>query len=359
MFNDLNSIIKKKVGKLAIILSLILIIMLAVFNTSFIKLVEGPVALYDLPEDKLKGAYVEEDIDFIIDSFAEYKETENNITKTTKKYYIMALDNIYIGLRVSKDDFTLVDKISDDTYNYLMGKSDDISSSSIHIKGTIKKMNKELNDYFYEWFDIAGFYDSEDELEANTLNYLIEPDVVGSFNIYIVYLALAICALLFLGLIVLIIKILTGAYLNKIKKFINDNPNTDGLNKIELDYQHAVNIDNVIIGKDYTFYFNGTKAMIVRNQEIIWAYFKQITHRTNGLKTHVSKFIVLNTRNRKALTIPMKNENNVNSALMEYSKSNPHIIIGFSSELEEMYKKDFHSLLNMSKEKEMNSSYTS
>jgi hypothetical protein len=55
----------------------------------------------------------------------------------------------------------------------------------------------------------------------------------------------------------------------------------------------------------------------------------------------------------------MKNENDANSALMQYSNSNPHIIIGFNSELEEMCKKDFHSLLNMSKEKEMNTSYTS
>jgi hypothetical protein len=247
-----------------------------------------------------------------------------------------------MGLGIEPKDFDRARAISNETYEYILGERDELTSS-MHIKGTIKKLDGELNSYYYDWFRETGFIEYASEGE---------PGDVGVFDDYTVYLVLVVCALLILCIIIYIVRGATGACLSQIKRFIANNESTDSIEAIEEDYQNATNIEAVRVGKNYTFYYKGINAMIVRNRDIIWAYLKRVTHRTNGIKTHVTRSLVLNTSNKSVHNIAMCSEEGVMAAIREYSINNPHIILGFSEELEKCYKKDINSFIDLSRRQE-------
>lgn len=359
MFIEMQKIIMKKVRKRVVICGAALIILLAVFGSSFLKLVQGPVDLYSLSIDELEGAYVEADVNAILDTFAEFTETDKYDNETIiKEYYIIPVGEAeYFGMGVRKSDFDKAVQISDETLEYLMGERSELTSS-MHVKGTIKKMDEELSGYFYEWFEESNFleHSSTEELERYALAYVMEPDEIGLFEESLVYMVLVVCVVLLIFMIVFIVQGASGSCLSRAKKFVKDNESTDSLEMIETDYQNAAAIEAVRVGKFYTFFFKGINACIVRNNDVIWAYLKRITHRTNGIKTHVTKQLMLHTRNKVIHSIDMRSEEGIAAALKQYSMNNPQIILGFSDELEKCYRRDINAFIDLSSRQEAASS---
>ena len=138
MFNELQKRSMKKVTKLALISAGALLLILIIFGSSFLKLIQGPVDLYSLSKDELLGTYVEGDINVIIDNFASYSEQDNSGKKRNRKnYYIIPIcDEELIAISVYSNDFSLANQICNDTYDYIFGKRGELTKS-IHIKGTI------------------------------------------------------------------------------------------------------------------------------------------------------------------------------------------------------------------------------
>ncbi len=353
MFNELQKFARKKIIARVILSVVALIILLIFFGSSFLKLVQGPTDLDSLSLDELPGAYIETDAYVLIDSFAEYTETDKSGSEsTTDLYYIIPVGEVeYMGMGVKPKDFNEASQICDETYEYMMDERDELTSF-IHIKGTIKEMDEELAGFYYDWFEETGYidYSSREELEQYAIAYVIEPETIGVFEGSIVYLVLAVCAVLILCIIINIVMGSTGACLSQIKKFIANNESTDSLEAIEDDYRNATVVETVRVGKNYTFYFKGIKAIVVKNSDIIWAYLKRVTHRTNGIKTHVTRSLMLNTSNKSLHTIDMRSEDAVGEVIEQYSINNPHIILGYSEELEKCYKKDINSFINLSRQ---------
>lgn len=344
MFDELKKLISKKVMRKVLISTGVLLIILLVISQSLIKFIKGPTDLNSISIDELKGSYVEADIDTIFGAFASLTETESKSTRTTKQYYIIPVGEYeLIGLEVLKSDIYEADRIMN---------SMSTSAKPMHVKGTIKKMSSDLEYYYYQWFDEYMDEDSAEYVDEYALTYVLEINKVGFLDVSILYVALFICAAILLYIIIILVKMLSGLNLSKIKKFLNKNETTDHLGKVESDYFQAVPIETIRVGKSYTFYFKGTTPNIIRNHDIIWAYLKRTTHRTNGLKTGVTKSLLLNTRTKKTHTIDMKKEENITFALEQYSNNNPHIILGFSDDLQKTYKKAFNEFLNMSKKQE-------
>jgi hypothetical protein len=350
MFEQLKKrAMKSVIARLAVSI-VIIFVLLIIFGTSFIKYFKGPTDLYSLSMDELPGSYVEGDINALIDVFAEYYvKNDNGAENTTDNYYIVPIgEQEYFALKVNESDFDIATQIYDETYEYLTGTRDELTTT-MHIKGTFSKMSDEVYDYYMDWFQESGYVDesSYDNIENIALPYVLEVDYVGGFNNWILYIAMAACVIILLYAIVIIIKGITGIYLLPVKKFIKNNENTISTERIEADYQNGVSVQSVKVGESFTFYFKGSKAHILKNTDILWAYLEQTTHRVNGIKTGVTKSLVICTREKKKHSILMKNASNVNSVLAVFSKNNPHIILGFSEELKKCYQKDFDSFINL------------
>ncbi|SHJ35102.1 ribosomal protein L7/L12 [Lutispora thermophila] len=353
MFDELQELAMKKILKRAAACVGIMAIIIILFTSSFMKLIQGPVDLYSLSKDELLGSYVEGDVYYILDGFATSSETSRSGKKINKRnYYIIPIcEEEYIALGVYSGDFNTANRMIDETYEYITGARDDVTTT-LHVRGTIRKMNSKLITYYNNWFQRTGFLGSSmpEEIEKYALTYVLDSDYVGSFSEGYIYVAIIVCACILIYMIISLIKGFSGAYLRPIKSFIKNNEGIVSIEEIEKEYHEAETVDSVKISKNYTFYFKGPKSFIVKNDDIVWAYLRSTTHRTNGIKAHVTKSLILHTINKKTHTIDMSSEEDVNSVLEFYSYNNPHIILGYSDELMKCYKNEFDTFLKMSQD---------
>lgn len=351
MFSELQKAAMRKIKARIIILGTILVVLLALFGPGFIQLIQGPRDMYDLSVDELKGAYVEGEIAAIVNLFAEYTETSDSGRETTvTEYYIVPVgDAEFFGVGMKQSDFSKADKIRNDTFEYLMGERDELTDY-MYIKGTVKSMGEELDRYFYEWFEETGFveYSSQAELEQIALPLVVEPYYIGLFKEGYVYTALAVTVALIVLIVINIVLGATEASTSKIRKFIEERGSTDSLEMVEEDYQNAVSVEAIKIGKHYTFYFKGAKAQILKNDEGLWAFKRRTTHKTNGIKTGTTYELIFYTRDKFLHSNSMRREESVDTALAYYTQNNPQIIVGYSDDLQRCFNRDFNALLEMS-----------
>ncbi len=229
----------------------------------------------------------------------------------------------------------------------------------MYVKGTIKKMEPELSGYYYEWFEETGFLDPESEdVEGMALAYVLEPGYVGLFENSTFFALLVTCGILFVIMAVFLIRGLTGSNMSQVNKFIKENEGTISTEELESEYQNAVEFETLRIGKSYTFYLNNTSPGIVKNDNILWAYLNKITHRVNGIKVGTTNELILHTKNKQTHNVGMKREESITSALMQYAKNNPHILLGYSDDRKKSFKNDIDSLINLSLQQEANAQHT-
>lgn len=354
MFDELKKASMKRIRTITIVFGIIILLLLAVVGTSLMKFIQGPQDLYSLSVDELDGAYVEADIGFIIDVFAEYtEERASGATSTQKEYYIIPIgESEYMGLGVERVDTGKASQIADETYDYITGAADEIVNT-MHVKGTIQKMEPELSGFYYEWFEETGFLDSE-EVNKMALSYVLEPERVGLFENSTFFALLATGGILFVIMAVFLIRGLTGSSMSQVNKFIKENEGTISTEELESEYQNAVEFETLRIGKSYTFYLNNTSPGIVKNENILWAYLNKVTHRVNGIKVGTTNELILHTKNKQTHNVGMKREESITSALMQYAKNNPHILLGYSDDRKKAFKNDIDSLLNLSLQQEAN-----
>lgn len=327
-----------------------LLIILFVAGQSFLKLAKGPQDLYQLTVDQLPNSYVEGDINVILGAYAEYYvENDDGTEEVTDNYYIIPVgEEEFVGLAVNKEDFSTADQIYNETYDYMMGYRDDLSTS-MKVTGTINKMEDDVYEFYEEWFMTSGILENptKEEFERVALPYVLEIDKVGKLDTYIVYLLAALSVILVLAMLYAFIAGISGLYLRPVKKYITKHQDLVSEERVESDFMNATTIENVMVGNTWTFYTKGCKTYMIENKDIVWAYLEETTHRVNGIKSGVSKSLILYNQKKKKLAIPMKKSNYVNSVLGIYSHTQPHMVIGFSEELKKCFNKDFETFLRI------------
>lgn len=124
---------------------------------------------------------VEVDIYAVYDYFVSEVTTENGVKKDEDFFYIIPAwdasgeEMYYIGVKVDEDDVGPYNKISDITYNYIMGISDELGDTTVHETGCLKKMDDKYYKHFVAWFEEAEWFESEEELEKYVLPLYLDP----------------------------------------------------------------------------------------------------------------------------------------------------------------------------------------
>jgi hypothetical protein len=346
MFEELKKQSRKSVLGRICLGAIIIVVLLVISFTSIQKLIQGPKDLYSLSANELPDEYITGDINVIIDIFAEYYvENDDGTEDVTDSYYIIPVgEEEYIALEIKEENFEIANQIYNETYDYLMGYREDLSTY-MTIEGSINEMSDEIYEYYEDWFYESGILDNPtpEEIDRFALPYVIQIDYVGGFESTTVYLMIAGMGLVLLYAIVITLKLLTGAYIAPIKKFIQRNQTELNEERLEVNYQNAVPVETLRIGQNLTFYFKGSKANVKKNEDLIWAYLEEVTHRVYGIKSGVSKSLVIYDKDKKKVTIPMKKKENVISALTAFAQVNPHMVIGFSEELKTCFKEDYET----------------
>lgn len=350
MLNELSKITLKRIRKRILICGIIAVILFLIALPCLKIYLEGTVDLYSLSASELPDAYVEADINFLVGYFAEKTVTEDKRTVKSSRFYIVPVGEYeFIGLEVDSKDTFLANRIMDASWDYIMAESDtDVPLTEfIHVKGTIRKMNKKITGYYEDWFINEGFTD--EEIEQYCLKYVLEPDHVGYLDISSMQVLLYASAMLVIYCIIILILGLTKLNLLSIKLFLKKNAESVSITLLDEDYENALDINGKKFGKRFTVVLKGIFPIILKNKDIIWAYRKQINH-----KYGTSHNLILNTKEKKTYTLPMKHEEDVYAALDHYANNNPHIVLGFTKDLKKCYQKDFSAFLEMSRRQEAN-----
>lgn len=135
--------------------------------------VKTPVELDSLAVDEVEeGLYIEASTDICYGSCMEY--TSGKHDQTLYEYYVVPLvrngEEYYICAKVSASNTTDFFNVSLATDQYFANIRSDLADA-ISFEGNLEKMDAEETKYYNEWFEEAGFSDSE--IEEYVLPYYV------------------------------------------------------------------------------------------------------------------------------------------------------------------------------------------
>ena len=355
MFQELKKKSLKKSLTATVILFVIAIGLWVISLDGVVDLVKGPQALEEISTEDYKSQYVETEVWYVFDCFAEYVSTNSktNVSKTEGLYYIIPVGDEttqYMAVRVKPDVGDILDDICDETWEYLYGNITDTETSYL-MTGKIVKMEEEELEHYYDWFEEAGF--TQSEIDELALPYVIKDGMVGGMitSPSVPSAAIGFSAIglvLFLIAVFRLVKALTGGYQKKMKKYIDSHEDISEA-QVEADYASAKDFGGMKLGRSFTFILSGSKSELLKNVDIAWAYLQQTTHRRNGIKTGETYAVVLRTMDKKMYTIGLCNKDKVVEALNEYSAVAPDIVLGYSDERKKAYNADAAEFVRQAK----------
>lgn len=147
---------------------------------------QDPVDIYETGFDIVEhedGGHIKTEI------FASFGDCASETLTTTKNgtvtssstdyYYIVPVydkndEEYYICIKIDQDDRSLMNKITNETWDYLEGTIDYLGSNIYDFEGTISEVDDEIYDYMLDWFRQAEAFDNETELRAHVLPYYLE-----------------------------------------------------------------------------------------------------------------------------------------------------------------------------------------
>ena len=301
------------------------------------QLLKQPVKLQETTDYKsLKGEYVTFDVKYVIDQFAE--ET-NDKGETTRQYYMVYSeeDNIIFGISVSpKMDEEMTDKI-DKTWEWLDGTTNDVEGS-ITIKGTLEKMPYQIGTYFESTYNDM-FEEGFDEMAQ--LYFINSGNIIANGDVTVtgacIWTIVAACVLIYM--IYIIVYTMIGKHDKHIRKYLQKNPSVS-MAQLDADFEKAQQISkDIYVGKHWTFYIQGRNIKILDNTKLVWAY-----HYVRTGKHSVSELVTYDV-SRQYVSIPSSRKDG-EKILENFSHNQPQIIAGYDKEIENMYYKDFNTLLD-------------
>ncbi len=252
------------------------------------------------------------------------------------RYYVTSTNNgEYMGFYVYNDQTELADKISNDTFENLNGKQNELSSEYLSGKGYLTEMSATEARYFRYYFESED--SSAEDYNLVLYNYrLVTPwklivDDNGDNHIF--YMSI--------GLLVVILGLFSmchfifGGYKKPFTKSIQRYGIMEDV--LDRDMQHAVAISNSYVGDKHLLVYNPPTSIIIPYSALVWAYVQVTTtkHTTYGIPSGTSKSysLILWDRNRNKNTIGVKTEETGHKILDEMYRRAPYFFSGFTNEL--------------------------
>lgn len=163
--------------------------------------------------DFQKGAIIEGDLYYNYGIFETIENKRNGHTESTNYRYIIPMgDESYVGIQFTNaDEVALMDKQTDETYDMMDGKIED-TTTVIHFKGKVCKMDNEDYGYFKDFMKSGGF--SDDEIAQYGSEYYIQVRKFGEGPLIMI-----------LGIVFLVIDaVIIAVIISKAKKMTAPQP---------------------------------------------------------------------------------------------------------------------------------------
>ena len=296
----------------------------------------SPKTLADLTPETMEGAYVEDDIYLFYTPYLEelYGENRYNAETTGIQYLVDFDEELFMGLSVHKDRLDEANAMMDACEKYFDGKLPEEDIPVLHVKGSIRAMDSEEKGYY---MDLA---EGDAELESIMLPYYLDVNRIDGRPV-----AAQIC--IFIGSIILLIlgifplvKALTGGYQKQVKAKLSAMGDFESeAERAARFYDLTEPVSGVRMGSEYVYFVHNADSILLRPWDVVWAYQSTTQHRTNGIPSGKTYAAILRTMDGKQYTLSMKEEQ-VQRLLEAISVSLPGVVIGYTEDLERVYKQD-------------------
>lgn len=333
----------------AVLLALVFLLCAVMFlaGSQFWLFLQEPAYLYDVPREDLEGAYVTVELPRIFGSYACTEEFENDFdtvgTLVSQEYIIDANDYDYCGLLVKDDD--MIDQanaLMESTFAYLDYEAEEITGT-FTVTGVMKEMPSDSLEFYHE---IVGYESlSIEEQEAFLPLYLDVRDGDDTFGTVM----LAVFGAVFLAVaLFLVIRACIGANQKQIlDKAMQLSPAAPEMILDQLDQMHDANPKaKILMNGRFIFANNGNASRLYAMEELVWAYHAVTTQRVYFIPVGKTHSLALAMLDGKIIQVPMK-EDQVKEQLQAIQAQHPSCFLGFSKDLEAMYRKNPASLLQL------------
>lgn len=333
MFEALRKKSLKSSLVMTIIMGMIGIALTVYFAVGTWYVVTGYVSFVELEPDEISNQWVALELTENWGSFAETTETNSktHVSKTINLYYVIltgddySTDYRYMAVNVPTDYRKTMNQLSTGGRN----------GDSIFLSGRIRRMDKEIYEYFKEYMLEGGL--TEEQFEEYTLPYYIKVypneqlENAGTVIAFLFGVMLVIWAALRL------VKGINGGYLKQLRNDIASIGVSE--TSAESDWNSSVEVcKDVKVGRLFTYYMEGSKPRAIPNAKILWSYQNTTTHRTNGIKTGTTYSVMIWVDGWKsASNIGMPNEATAQEMLKRFGAQFPWVVLGYSDELRKMY----------------------
>jgi len=350
--------LKKKARKsnmLRVVFSVIgAVVLLAVTKFAVFDVITGPARLdFTQDPDTYKGKYVTVDAQYFLYDYIEHTTT------TTRKYggsstsvngysYLtfQPVDDYeknasiwyFYSIYLDRGKQEEMASIMDQTWECLGSETGDVAPPEpITIKGVWNPMDAQTEKYFRD--ALVKLDISETEYDKMYF-YELDTKNIGGLNAPLFWVLMAAAAGLAVFAVVSAMGFFGNGYMKNIQKYLQKDSSVS-IAAIEEDFNQARLINkSVWVGKRWTVYMEGNAARILPNRELVWGYYYRRTGRNSVSEMR------LYTKDKKLFHIALS-EKDTQEALGIYVEQQPHMVIGYSSELEKMYGKEFSRFLDL------------
>ncbi len=296
----------------------------------------------DFSAEDLDGTYLSGTLYFIYGSYVEEVDGDKTVAM---EYIIDGGSDYYIGLRVPKSGIKRAEALMEACFSYLDEEADEdaVIARQYKISGTIRKMPSDSLKYYRDWWD---WYNLDEESQSIILPYYLDTDQIGAYDkggvIGCGCLALTMVAIA----IFLLIRVLSGAYQKSITKYISASANPEATReKVENFLSSTPEVNGIKLNNQFFCGHNGARTIFCEISKIVWAYQYTVTKKRNGFTVGHEYSVMLGLLDGKKESVSVANEEQAQAILKTLAENYPHITLGYSDELDKMFRKNREEFL--------------
>ena len=337
-----KKIINKAIIKIIVCIAVI-IGTLVYTDMAPIKLVKGPekIDIDNVDLDKYEGKYIKAKVAYVYNSFLEevtYKKNKfgsKSAGEVTARYYITDVNlSQYLALRADGDYLmNKFDVLMDNTQISIDKGTEPVAYS---YRGSFVKLSKR------EYSELKSIMTQAGLSEDMYSDYIFKVNYVGKVDEAYAITGCGVIIFAVIFALLSIIRALSSRYTKDARKFAVNNGIPFEQLCMELD--GAYETSNVWITTRYTAYIRGNKIRVLKNQDYIWAYYKETRTTKKGV-TSVTRQIALADRNKKFTFITIASEDDARNILSIYAETQPQIVLGFNDDLQKLFMENFEQFL--------------
>lgn len=335
---------KTRVGMITIgFVVLVLAVILLCTNTDILNYLLTGADINQISVSDLRdGKVVHGQLNQIFGCYAEKTEAPYGLPVYAGSYYVIPVgEETYMGVYLDKEYGDQVWNLMKETKDYINGDRQELPEG-IFTRGRIYQMDTVEESYFQIWLREHGLSTAE-EISNHAVSYTYEVIPLSEWNSSKDIAIYMIVGILLIAALIPLLWVATGRDIAGVKKRIKEN----GWNveEIEADILSGSEKKNVILGRKYLLSKAGWKWKLDRMQDIIWAYH---VAQTGGAAKHM---VYLVFRNVKWDKIILRKEEEAQEILKFFAQTQPHIILGYSEELNTLCRVNFTHLVQLSDER--------